>query len=281
MEIVARVREWCARRPVQLCILFGSQAAGRSHPHSDVDLALWPNEPLAAEVKLRWLGELQSHLDSDVSLVFVSSNIDPVLGMEIVRHGVPIFEASPEAWFEKRLDRSGPEGDQETEHQSTWATSTRTSRTRFSSGMNTADSTPFRPLQQRVLPAAQSGRASHRPAQAIATHRDRLRKARRQLRRGGDHCRHRPVVFVCIHTVAEDKASLKRPAAPQNAGGQQQEEGQPNLQELSWNTPLPPAAVVRETERHIASHIRATFRREWRPSSKNALVAWGQGCVTS
>jgi predicted nucleotidyltransferase len=103
-EMMDRVRAWCEQRPVRLCVLFGSQVTGRGHPESDIDLAVWPAKTLAPAEKLRWIGELQALLDSEVSLVLVSPELDPVLGMEIVRHGVVVFEAEPEIWFEKRLD---------------------------------------------------------------------------------------------------------------------------------------------------------------------------------
>lgn len=103
-SLIERVRDWCKSQPLQLCILFGSQSTGQTHPKSDVDLAIWPTSTPAPRQKLRWIHELQSLLDIDVSLVLVSPDLDPVLGMEIIRHGVVIYEAAPEIWFNKRLD---------------------------------------------------------------------------------------------------------------------------------------------------------------------------------
>ena len=37
-------------------MLFGSQVSGKTHPHSDVDLALWPSHPVPALTRLRWVG---------------------------------------------------------------------------------------------------------------------------------------------------------------------------------------------------------------------------------
>lgn len=88
---------------MRLCVLFGSQATGRANAHSDVDLAIWPSESLSTSTKLRWVTELELLLDNDVSLVLVSADLDPVLGMEIVRHGRLIFEKEPELWFHHRL----------------------------------------------------------------------------------------------------------------------------------------------------------------------------------
>ena len=97
------LKEWCQKQPVRLCVLFGSQATGQTHAHSDVDLAIWPAEPLSTPTRLRWVRELETMLNKDVNLVLVSADLDPVLGMEIYRHGRLIFEREPELWFHHRL----------------------------------------------------------------------------------------------------------------------------------------------------------------------------------
>lgn len=101
-EIIRSVSEWCRERPAQLCVLFGSQAKGKIHPHSDIDLALWPAHPIPSLTRLRWLRELETSLARQVSLVFVSPDLDPVLGFEIARHGRVLFEASPGLWATRR-----------------------------------------------------------------------------------------------------------------------------------------------------------------------------------
>jgi predicted nucleotidyltransferase len=98
-----RLKEWCQERPVKLCVLFGSQATNKAHTGSDVDLAIWPAEPLPTPTKLRWIGELEILLDKEISLVLVSADLDPVLAMEIFRHGYLIYEREPELWFQHRL----------------------------------------------------------------------------------------------------------------------------------------------------------------------------------
>ena len=90
--------------PARLCILFGSQATGRTHSRSDVDPALWPLPSRPSRTKLQWIVELEELLDKDISLVPVSPDTDPVLGMEIVRYSIVVFEAEPELWINKRLD---------------------------------------------------------------------------------------------------------------------------------------------------------------------------------
>jgi predicted nucleotidyltransferase len=84
-------------------VLFGSQATGKAHANSDVDLAVWPGVALSTATRLRWLRELQDLLDKEVSLVIVSPDLNPVLGFEIVRDGRLIFEEAPGMWHEHRL----------------------------------------------------------------------------------------------------------------------------------------------------------------------------------
>lgn len=100
--IVKIVDDWCRARPVRLCVLFGSQASGKTHARSDVDLALWPAQPVPPSGRLRWLRELETALGQDVSLVLVSPDLDPVLGFQIVREGHLIFEAEPGLWAARR-----------------------------------------------------------------------------------------------------------------------------------------------------------------------------------
>jgi len=101
-EIERAVREWCQERAVRLCVLFGSQASGKAHPESDVDLALWPVSSISTATRLRWLRELESILAQDVSLVLVFPDLDPVLGFEIVRQGYLIFEQETGLWAARR-----------------------------------------------------------------------------------------------------------------------------------------------------------------------------------
>jgi predicted nucleotidyltransferase len=97
-EIASIVNGWCQEQPVRLCVLFGSQASGRVHPHSDVDLAVWPIHPVPPQVRLRWLRELETALTQSVSLILVSPALDPIVGFEIVRQGHLVFEAEAGLW---------------------------------------------------------------------------------------------------------------------------------------------------------------------------------------
>lgn len=98
-----KLRTWCQSHHVRVCVLFGSQATGQADAHSDVDLAIWPSGPPSTQTRLRWLRELEEMLGKAVSLVVVSADLEPVLGMEIVRHGQLIYEREPELWAHQRL----------------------------------------------------------------------------------------------------------------------------------------------------------------------------------
>jgi len=101
-EFLFPVQVWCQNQPISLCILFGSQATGKTHAHSDVDLAVWPTESLTSAQKLQWVTDLQGLLDKDVSLVIVTPDLDPVLGFEIVKNGRLLYQQNPELWLKER-----------------------------------------------------------------------------------------------------------------------------------------------------------------------------------
>ena len=102
-KIINQIKVWCQDQPVRLCVLFGSQATGRANTYSDIDLAIWPAETLSTTTRLRWVSELEILLETEISLVIVSADLDPVLGIEIYRHGQLVYEREPELWFHHRL----------------------------------------------------------------------------------------------------------------------------------------------------------------------------------
>ncbi len=96
------IAHWCEQRPLRICVLFGSQATGKTHPNSDVDLAVWLDGSVAPEQKLQWVTELSLLLNNDVSLVIVSPDLDPTLGFEIVKNGRLLYQQEKELWFKER-----------------------------------------------------------------------------------------------------------------------------------------------------------------------------------
>jgi predicted nucleotidyltransferase len=96
------VQEWCKKNGVRLALLFGSQATGKTHAKSDVDIAIWLIKPFTPDQKLQWLVELEAIFANHVSLVLVSPRLDPVLGFEIIKHGQILYEESEESWLKER-----------------------------------------------------------------------------------------------------------------------------------------------------------------------------------
>ena len=102
--IARRIAPWCANQDVELCVLFGSRAEGRDRPDSDLDLAVWPSGgPVAAERLLAWRRELTELLAIPVELIAVGPRLDPVLGLQVARQGLPLYERSPGLWPARRL----------------------------------------------------------------------------------------------------------------------------------------------------------------------------------
>lgn len=105
-ELQRIVTDWCREAGVRLCLLFGSRATGRAHAGSDVDLAAWPAVPGSipgARTRMDWIGELTLRIEPDVNLVVVTPELDPVLGMEIARHGRVLYESEENLWAWERL----------------------------------------------------------------------------------------------------------------------------------------------------------------------------------
>lgn len=101
-EFLLPVQIWCQNQPIRLCVLFGSQATGKTYPQSDVDLAVWLTESSISAQKLQWVVVLERILDKDVSLVIVSPDLDPVLCFEIVKNGRLLYQQEPEIWMQER-----------------------------------------------------------------------------------------------------------------------------------------------------------------------------------
>lgn len=65
---------------IRLAILFGSVAAGRDTPDSDVDLAVAGSHPLSPRDKLGLVGELALATGRPVDLVDLATATGPILG---------------------------------------------------------------------------------------------------------------------------------------------------------------------------------------------------------
>lgn len=101
----ASLIDWCVAHSIDICVLFGSRARGDARPESDYDLALKPALPPAPLERVAWQVELEALLDADVSLVILTPDTDPVLGWEIAREGLLIFERDEGLWLNERARR--------------------------------------------------------------------------------------------------------------------------------------------------------------------------------
>jgi predicted nucleotidyltransferase len=81
---------------IELAVLFGSEASGRSGVDSDVDVAVMAAAPLTADRKYSLVGDLAEISGRPVDLVDLRTAGEPVLG-QILRHGKRLF-GEDEAW---------------------------------------------------------------------------------------------------------------------------------------------------------------------------------------
>jgi predicted nucleotidyltransferase len=93
----AALGEWARRAGCDLLVVFGSAAAGRAHPRSDIDIALLFDPMPEPELRLEMIGQLQDVCGHgrSVDVVFLHRDTDPVLGFEVFRTGVPIHLSGP------------------------------------------------------------------------------------------------------------------------------------------------------------------------------------------
>jgi uncharacterized protein len=97
MSIEDRLRESAASLPgLRLAVLFGSTARGQARKGSDVDLGILL-EPDTREARLKALMELERAAGREVDLTYLNQ-VPPLLGFEISRDGVLIFQREEGLW---------------------------------------------------------------------------------------------------------------------------------------------------------------------------------------
>ena len=85
-----------------LGILFGSVAAGRANPSSDVDLAVLSSAPLSTERRIELTQELGSALGRSVDLVDLRS-ASGIIVKELLTEGVVLKNADPDLFANRLL----------------------------------------------------------------------------------------------------------------------------------------------------------------------------------
>jgi len=89
---------------LRLAVLFGSRARGSARARSDVDVGILPVDPqlrLTAELELA--ARLSGAVGVEVDVVRLDE-ASPLLGREIARDGVALFEDAPGAFAAYRAD---------------------------------------------------------------------------------------------------------------------------------------------------------------------------------
>jgi predicted nucleotidyltransferase len=84
--------------PLRVAVLFGSRATGRARPGSDFDVGIVPVDPeLSLNDELLLASALSAAVSAEVDLVRLDDDA-PLLGAEVVRGGICLFEATPGAF---------------------------------------------------------------------------------------------------------------------------------------------------------------------------------------
>jgi predicted nucleotidyltransferase len=90
-----RLEACFASHPVRLAYLFGSQASGRMHAESDVDVAVLLDERLTPDERfaerLALTGELGQIFRTDDADVVILNEAPPLLSFEALRGGVLLY----------------------------------------------------------------------------------------------------------------------------------------------------------------------------------------------
>lgn len=99
-ELKSHIATYCAGRPeIVACYLFGSRAAGKERPCSDVDLAILLDYSAAKSAYSRWkmdfYGDIAKIIRMDIHILIMNEAGELALG-EVFGEGVRIFERNTE-----------------------------------------------------------------------------------------------------------------------------------------------------------------------------------------
>lgn len=88
-----KIKKIAQKYGLKIVLLFGSQAKGRSHPQSDLDLAFYPQK----KVDEQKLYEEFTHLfrRADIDLINFKENHNHLLRYQILSEGIPLYESRP------------------------------------------------------------------------------------------------------------------------------------------------------------------------------------------
>lgn len=80
------------RYGIALFVLFGSQALGRAHAKSDIDIAYQSRKPLSLDDEARLILALSSVFHTEKIDIVNISSAPPLLRYAIFKDGIPLFE---------------------------------------------------------------------------------------------------------------------------------------------------------------------------------------------
>ncbi|MGH2593882.1 MAG: type VII toxin-antitoxin system MntA family adenylyltransferase antitoxin [Anaerolineae bacterium] len=95
----AQLETIAKRYGLRLIVLFGSQVIGRTHPESDVDVAVWTARPLTSAWRTRLWMELSDAFQMEIDLA-VLNQAEPLLLSQVARKGKLLYENKRWAWEE-------------------------------------------------------------------------------------------------------------------------------------------------------------------------------------
>jgi predicted nucleotidyltransferase len=82
---------------LRLVVLFGSSARGRARQDSDLDIGVLVKHPLSTTQRARLWNDLSRLFQADVDLT-VLNHVEPLLGYQVARDGLLLFETEPRTW---------------------------------------------------------------------------------------------------------------------------------------------------------------------------------------
>ncbi|NUO79391.1 nucleotidyltransferase domain-containing protein [candidate division KSB1 bacterium] len=97
------LQAWCQSRGIDLVILFGSRATGKTHSRSDTDIALFARANHLRAQHVRLYGEMEDLLREEIDVTILDLDSDPVLLVEIYQKGKCLYESEPGLFFEQKL----------------------------------------------------------------------------------------------------------------------------------------------------------------------------------
>ena len=87
---------------LKLIVLFGSQATGHVHSHSDVDVAVLPSRRLSWDERNELWAKLCELFQAEVDLSLLD-HAQPLLMYQVAEHGQVLYESEQWAWANFKL----------------------------------------------------------------------------------------------------------------------------------------------------------------------------------